>query len=149
MKRLHHPTLTSLTKNWYPRPTPPNLQFKERNVSNQFSVSSSKLYEWNIDGLSEQEILNKIHHMTMVANSYLNESRPHPEVIELITLGFTGKLLQWWNNCLTKGPREDIKNAIQKDEEGTSIFDERIGRGIPDGVKHFDLYDHETLRRET
>ena len=87
--------------------------------------------------------------MTMVANSYLNESRPHPEVIELITLGFIGKLLQWWNNCLTKGPREDIKNAIQKDEERTSIFDECIGRGIPDGVKHFDLYDHETLRRET
>ena len=60
VKRLHQPTPTSLTKNWYPKPIPPNLQFEERNVSNQFSVSSSKLYEWNIDGLSEQEILNKI-----------------------------------------------------------------------------------------
>ena len=70
----------------------------------------------------------------MVANNYLNESCPHTEVIELITLGFTGKLLQWWNNCLTKEAEEDIKNAIQKDEEGTPIFDERIGRGIPDGV---------------
>ena len=87
--------------------------------------------------------------MTMVANNYLNDGHPHTEVIELISLGFTGKLLQWWNNCLTKGPRKDIKNAIQIDEEGTSIFYERIGRGIPDGVKHFDLYDHETLRRET
>ena len=66
--------------------------------------------------------------MTIVANNYLNESLPHTEVIELITLGFTGKLLQWWNNCLTKGPRKDIKNAIQKDEERTPIFDKRIGR---------------------
>ena len=135
MKKLHHPTLTNLTKNWYPRPTPPDLQFEERNVSNQFSVSFGKLYEWNIDGLLEQEILNKIQHMAMVANNYLNESRPHTEVIELITLGFIGKLLQWWNNCLIEGSKEDIKNAIQKDEEGTPIFDECIRRGIPDGVK--------------
>ena len=77
MKKLHHPTLTNLTKNWYPRPTPPDLQFEERNVSNQFSVSFGKLYEWNIDGLLEQEILNKIQHMAMVANNYLNESRPY------------------------------------------------------------------------
>ena len=60
--------------------------------------------------------------MAMVANNYLNESRPHMEVIELITLGFTGKLLQWWNNCLTKKFKEDIKNAIQKNEEGTPIL---------------------------
>ena len=52
VKKLHQPTLTTLTKNWYPRPTPPDLQFEERN-SNQFSVSSGKLYEWNIDGLAE------------------------------------------------------------------------------------------------
>ena len=72
--------------------------------------------------------------MTMVGNNYLNEGRLHTEVIELITLGFTGKLLQWWNNCLTEVSKEDIKHAIQKDEEGTPIFDESIGRDILDGV---------------
>ena len=132
MKRLHQPTPTTLTKNWYPRPTPPDLQFEERN-SNQFSVSSSKLYEWNIDGLAEQEILNKIQYMTMVANNYLNEGLSHTVVIELMSLGFTGKLLQWWNS-LTEESKEDIKHAVQKDEEGTPIFDERIGKGVPDGV---------------
>ena len=101
------------------------------NVSNQFSVSSSKLYEWNIDGLSEQEILNKIQHMSMVANNYLNENKSHLEVIELIVLGFTGKILQWWNNYLTEESKEDIKHVVQKDEEGTHIFDVRIGRGTP------------------
>ena len=51
-----------------------------------------------------------------------------------MSLRFTGKLLQWWNNCLTEESKEDIKHAIQKDEEGTPIFDERIGKGVPDGV---------------
>ena len=133
MKRLHQPTLTTLTKNWYPRPTPPDLQFEERNKY-QFSVSSGKLYEWNIDGLAEQEILNKIQHMTMVANNYVNEGRSHTEVIELLALGFTGKLLQWWNNCLIEESKEDIKHAIQKDEKGLPIFDESRGKGVPDGV---------------
>ena len=55
----------SLTKNWYSKPTPPDLQFEERNLSNQFFVLSSKMYEWNIDGLSEQELLNKLNHMSM------------------------------------------------------------------------------------
>ena len=30
--------------------------------------------------------------------------------------------------------KENIKNAVQKDEEENPIFDECIGRGVPDGV---------------
>ena len=116
VNRLHQPTPITLTKNWYPRPTPPDLQFEERN-GHQFSVSFGKLYEWNIDGLAEQEILNKIQHITMVAKNYVNEGCSHSEVIELLALGFTSKLLQWWNNCLTEESKEDIKHAIQKDEK--------------------------------
>ena len=52
VKRLYQPTPAALTRNWYPRPTPPDLQLEERN-GHQFSVSSGKLYEWNIDGLAE------------------------------------------------------------------------------------------------
>ena len=51
-----------------------------------------------------------------------------------MALGFIGKLLQWWNNCLTKESKEDIKHAVQKDEEGLPIFDESRGKGVPDGV---------------
>ena len=60
----------NFSKNWYPRPTPPDMQFEERFLQSQFSVSSDKIYEWNIDGLSEQELLNKMNHMSMVANAY-------------------------------------------------------------------------------
>jgi hypothetical protein len=48
------------TKKWFSRPTPPDLQFEERFLQTQFSVSSDNIYEWNIDGLSEQELLNEI-----------------------------------------------------------------------------------------
>ena len=122
VNRLYQPkvTPTSLTKNWYPRPTPPDLQFEERTT--QFTVSSGKLYEWNIDGLSEQEIQNKIQHITMVANNYLNDGITNAEVVELIVLGFTGKLLDWWNNCMTAASKDDIKHAIQKDEDEMLLF---------------------------
>ncbi|XP_050241286.1 uncharacterized protein LOC126690204 [Quercus robur] len=70
----------------------------------------------------------------MVANNYLNDGIPNTEVVELIVLGFTGKLLLWWNNCLTNASKEDIKHAVQKDADENPIFDERIGRGVPDGV---------------
>ena len=70
----------------------------------------------------------------MVANNYLNDGIQNTEVIELMTLRFTGELLAWWNNCLTEESKEDIKHTIQKDEEENPIFDECIGRGVPDGV---------------
>ena len=70
----------------------------------------------------------------MVANNYLNDGITNPEVVDLIVLGFTGKLLDWWTNCMTTSSKDDIKHAVQKDEDENPIFDERIGRGVPDGV---------------
>jgi len=56
LNRIHKPKFspTSFTKNWYPKPTPPDIQFEERSFQSQFTVSADKLYEWNIDGLAEQ-----------------------------------------------------------------------------------------------
>ena len=58
-----NPKLVSFTKNWYSRHTPLDMQFEERVFQTQFSVFADKLYEWNIDGLSEQEIINKMSHI--------------------------------------------------------------------------------------
>ena len=35
---------------------------------------------------------------------------------------------------MTEESKEDIKHAVQKDEEGLPIFDESRGKGVPDGV---------------
>ena len=41
------------TRNYYPRPTFPNMQFEERNQYTQVSYTSGTIYEWNIDGMTE------------------------------------------------------------------------------------------------
>jgi hypothetical protein len=95
LNRIHKPKFppTSLTKNGYPKPTPPDIQFEERNSQSQFAVSADKLYEWDIDGLAEQQILNKLTHMTMVSSSYImNHALSQPEVLDLLVSGFTGTL---------------------------------------------------------
>ena len=111
------------------------MQFEERSFQHQFSVSVDKLYEWNIDGLSEQEVLNKLSHLTMVANSYMtNHQLNHAEIIDLLVTGFSGKLKSWWEKHLTEESRDLIKHSVKEDEEGNPILDERIGMRIPDGV---------------
>ena len=91
-------------------------------------VSVDKLYEWNIDGLSEQEIINKMGHMSMVANAYLsNHNLDHAEIVDLLTTGFSGTLRGWWEKYLTKESRESITKSVKKDDEGLPIFDESIG----------------------
>jgi hypothetical protein len=46
-------THTSITRNWYPKPTPLNIQFEERELGLRAAYTADALYEWNIDGLSE------------------------------------------------------------------------------------------------
>jgi hypothetical protein len=81
-KRLHKPKFppTSLTKNWYPRPTSSDIQFEERNFQSQFAVFADKLYGWNIDGLSEYQILDKLTHMTMVLLFLVQHSFEHKKL---------------------------------------------------------------------
>ena len=129
------PNPMSFTKNWYSKPTPLDMQFEERFFQTQFSVSTDKLYEWNIDGLPEQEIINKMSHMSMVANAYIpNHNLDHAEIVDLLTTGFSRTLRSWWEKYLTKESRESIKKAVKKDDDGLPIFYERIGQGILDGV---------------
>ena len=96
----------SFTKNWYSKPTPPDMQFEERSFQTQFFVSADKLYEWNIDGLSEQEIINKMSHMSMVGIAYQNNhDLEQPEIVNLLVTGFSGTLRRWWDSYITKESR--------------------------------------------
>ena len=132
---LENPIPCLLQKNWYSKPIPPDMQFEERIFQTQFSISTDKLYEWNIDGLSKQEIIYKMGHMSMVANAYFtNHNVDHVEIVDLLTTGFSRTLRGWWENFLAEESRESIRKAVKKDDEGLPIFDENIGRGILNGV---------------
>ena len=113
----------SFTKNWYSKPTPPDMQFEERSFQTQFSVFVDKIYEWNIDGLSEQEIINKMGRMSVVGIAYLNNHNlDHLEIVDLLVTGFSGTLCGWWDSYLTEDSRESIKHVIKKNAEGLPIF---------------------------
>jgi hypothetical protein len=46
LQRINDKSKTvSFSKNWYSKPTPPDLQFEERFLQSQFSISSDKIYE--------------------------------------------------------------------------------------------------------
>ena len=64
------------------------MQFEERSFQTQFSISADKIYEWNIDDLSEQEIINKMGHMSMVGIAYLNNHNlDHSEIVDVLVTG--------------------------------------------------------------
>ncbi|KAL4649961.1 hypothetical protein ACB092_01G051600 [Castanea dentata] len=113
-----------------------DLKFEERSSQTQFSVSADKLYEWNIDGLSEQEIINKMTHMSIVGIAYMNnhDNLDHLDIVDFPAYGFTGSLRGWWDSHLTEESRESIKHAVKRDTDGMPIFDENINRGVPYGV---------------
>ena len=125
----------SFIKNQYSKPTPPDMQFEERSFQTQFFVYVDKRYEWNIDDLSEQGIINKMGHMSMVGIAYQNNhDLDQPKIVNLLVTSFSGTLRGWWDSYFTEEFRDSIKHAVKKNNEGLSIFDKRIGRGIPDGV---------------
>ena len=101
----------------------------------QFFVSADKIYEWNIDGLSEQEIINKMNHMSMVGIAYQNNhDLDQPNIVNLLVTVFSSTFRGWWDSYLTEESRDSIRHAVKKNDEGLPIFDESIGRGILDGV---------------
>ena len=85
--------------------------------------------------MSEQEIINKMGHMSMVGIAYINNhDLDHPEIVDLPATGFSGTLNGLRDSYLTEDSRESIKYSVKKNDEGLPIFDESIGRGIPNGV---------------
>ncbi|MGV7835582.1 hypothetical protein PJM48_28975, partial [Mycobacterium kansasii] len=69
-------------------------------------------------------------------NSYLSNYPQHtqPEIVNLITIGFTGQLKSWWEKYLTDTQRDSIIYANQTDDQGLPIFDENLGCCQPDGI---------------
>ena len=81
----------------------------------------------------------------MVANSYItNHNLTQTQIVDLLVTGFTGMLHSWWEKHLTETSRNEIKNAVKKDEDGIPIFDEQIGQGVPDAINTllFTIIEH-------
>ncbi|KAH9786939.1 hypothetical protein KPL71_010432 [Citrus sinensis] len=115
--------------------TPPDLAIDNRpSALNQSRYNASSVYEWNIDGMSEYNILGLLQQMTMAANAYKTQAGTSDRAIsEILIAGFTGQLKGWWDHLLTNQQQLDILNFIQVDENGAPIFDE-FNNPIQDAV---------------
>ena len=100
------------SKIFYQTPTPPDLQFEERQPK-QNSYNSGDIYSWNIDGLSEHEIFIVLCQMQMVATAYL-QSDDDWNAVQLILAGFSGSLKFWWDNYLTEKERFQVSKSINE-----------------------------------
>ena len=103
------------SKKIYQIPTPPDLQFEERQTK-QNSYNTNEIYSWNIDGLSEYEILVVLRQMQMAAIAYLMEGDDH-NVVQLLLTGFTGALKFWWENFLTEEEKFYVSTNINENGE--------------------------------
>ena len=54
------------TKNYYQRPTPATVLFEEQ-VQSVLSYNGKSIYEWNLDGFTEYQIIILLHNMLMYA----------------------------------------------------------------------------------
>ncbi|KAH9658340.1 hypothetical protein KPL70_023450 [Citrus sinensis] len=74
--------------------TPPDLAIDNRpSALNQSRFNASSVYEWNIDGMSEYNILGLLQQMTMAANAYKTQAGTSDRAIaEILVAGFTGQL---------------------------------------------------------
>ena len=112
-------------KNWYPIPTPLDLQFEERHTFVNSSYSLDLIYEWNIDGMSEYEIINLLHEMTLLTNVYKNHGKQDHHIAHLIITGFIGQLKGWWDHYLNNDDRNEILTVVKRETDGSVIMTDR------------------------
>ena len=117
------------SKIFYQRLTPPDLQFEERQPQ-QNHYNNHEIYSWNIDGLSEYEILVVLRQMQMAATAYLTASDDW-NAVQLLLTGFTGTLKLWWENFLTEKERFYVSKSVNEGEQDS------VTRLIYAIVKHF------------
>ena len=89
------------------------------------------IYEWNIDGLSEHEILNVLRQMMMATTAYLTDNDDHMAA-QLLLSGFSGTLKSWWDNCLNKEERTFLQTSTNEEGEQNVVL--RILYAV---TKHF------------
>ncbi|GAV70376.1 LOW QUALITY PROTEIN: zf-CCHC domain-containing protein/MP domain-containing protein, partial [Cephalotus follicularis] len=114
--------IESLTSYYY-RPTYPDLQIEERGKFTQASYQSGTIYEWNIDGMNEYHIINKLQEMTMVSNAHKIRNNSDKAVANILIAGFTGQIKGWWDNVLTTQQQNEILESIQVNELKEPILD--------------------------
>ena len=115
-------TQTSMTRNYYPRPTYADLQFEELpHIANMTRFNGKEIVEWNLDGFVEYQIFTMCHQMIMYANACIANGNKEKEAAQMIIIGFSGQLRGWWDHYLDETQRQTIIEAVKIDNNGRPI----------------------------
>ncbi|XP_070002975.1 uncharacterized protein [Nicotiana sylvestris] len=98
-------------KNYYGRPTFPDVQFEEDIYLSYSSHDGTGISEWNIDGLAESQIYKKLHEIGIAVTAYKMKNASDKNAATLVVSGFTGSLKNWWDNYLSEDDKNQILNA--------------------------------------
>ena len=84
------------------------------------------MYKWNIDGVSDFNILKILQQMAMVANVYrAKQNISDQQIAEILITGFTSQLKGWWDFYLTPAEQQTILKAFKIDTAGSPTRNER------------------------
>lgn len=112
-------------RNYWNRPSLPDVQLEERTFQfDRSQYDGNSVYEWNIDGHSEHQIMNIVQEMTMAANAYKAHNNTQLQIVNIITSGFTGSLKGWWDFYISQEEKDYIlsaKKTIIKQENNQQI----------------------------
>uniref|UniRef100_A0A151UHT0 Polyprotein n=1 Tax=Cajanus cajan TaxID=3821 RepID=A0A151UHT0_CAJCA len=124
-----NPIMTTSRNQWkgltkpYPS-TALDLAIEDKDLNNS-SFNANNVYEWNIHGKSEYNIMHMLQHMTMICTAYQTTHESSEEAIaNIIVSGFTGKLKGWWDHYLTEAQKLGIFSVVKIDDNGEPIFNE-------------------------
>ncbi|MCH96737.1 hypothetical protein A2U01_0017726, partial [Trifolium medium] len=94
-------------KYYYKRPSPQDLLFEEKEPY-QNSYSGKTIYEWNIDGLNDKQIIDLVHRMLMYSTVCKQQGNTDSGIASFIVTGFIGQLRGWWDYYLNEAQRNEI-----------------------------------------
>ena len=88
---VHYFKQQTKTRNYYPRPTP-DLQYEERSQIVQSKYDGDDIYKWNIDGVSDHQVLNILQEMIMASITYKSKENFDYRICVHLIAGFTSQL---------------------------------------------------------
>ncbi|MCH91872.1 hypothetical protein A2U01_0012803 [Trifolium medium] len=94
-------------KYYYKRPSPQDLLCEEKEPY-QNSYSGKTIYEWNIDGLNDKQIIDLVHRMLMYSTVCKQQGNTDSGIASFIVTGFIGQLRGWWDYYLNEAQRNEI-----------------------------------------
>lgn len=95
---------------YYHRPSPIDAQFENRAFNDGIQFNGEYICEWNLDGLTDYQIIVLLKQMTMFAQAARIKANSEKRITQALASGFVGQLGLWWDNLLSSEVKESIFN---------------------------------------